>query len=76
MIRLALARLVIAMPFGAIAQHQGHSPYAGMEGREIKGLSAEDIEDLCAGRGSGIALAAELNGVPRPPSRRGFARAI
>lgn len=42
------------------------SPYAGMEGREIKSLSAEDIEDLRAGRGWGLALAAELNGVPGP----------
>jgi Alpha-acetolactate decarboxylase len=42
------------------------SPYAGMESREIKSLSAEDIEDLRAGRGWGLALAAELNGVPGP----------
>lgn len=42
------------------------SPYAGMEGREIKGLSVEDIQDLRAGRGWGLALAAELNGVPGP----------
>ncbi len=66
MIRLALACLAMAMPLGAVAQHQGHSPYAGMEGREIKSLSAEDIEDLRAGRGWGLALAAELNGVPGP----------
>ena len=42
------------------------SPYAGMESREIKSLSAEDVEDLRAGRGWGLALAAELNGVPGP----------
>jgi len=66
MISLALACLVLAIPLGAVAQHQGHSPYAGMEGREIKSLSAEDIEDLRAGRGWGLALAAELNGVPGP----------
>jgi alpha-acetolactate decarboxylase len=42
------------------------SPYSGMESREIKSLSAEDIEDLRAGRGWGLALAAELNGVPGP----------
>lgn len=42
------------------------SPYAGMESRKIKSLSAEDIEDLRAGRGWGLALAAELNGVPGP----------
>jgi len=66
MIRLALACLVLTMPLGAGAQHQGHSPYAGMETREIKSLSSEDIEDLRAGRGWGLALAAELNGVPGP----------
>lgn len=42
------------------------SPYAGMEGRGIKSLSEKDIEDLRAGRGWGLALAAELNGVPGP----------
>jgi len=42
------------------------SPYAGMESREIKSLSAQDIEDLRAGRGWGLALAAELNGMPGP----------
>ncbi|GGB55946.1 hypothetical protein GCM10011316_30050 [Roseibium aquae] len=66
MIRLALVCLVVAMPLGAVAQHQRHSPYAGMEGREIKSLSPGDIEDLRAGRGWGLALAAELNGVPGP----------
>ena len=66
MIRLALAFCILAIPVGAVAQHHGHSPYAGMEGREIKSLSAQDIEDLRAGRGWGLALAAELNGVPGP----------
>ena len=42
------------------------SPYAGMESREIKSLSAKDIENLRTGRGWGLALAAELNGVPGP----------
>lgn len=59
-----LAYLVLAIPVSAVAQHQGHSPYAAMEGCEIKSLSAEDIEDLREGRGWGLALAAELNGVP------------
>jgi hypothetical protein len=42
------------------------SPYAGMEERSIKALSAQQIEDLRAGRGMGLALAAELNGYPGP----------
>ena len=42
------------------------SPYSGMEKREIKALSAQQIDDLRAGRGMGLALAAELNGYPGP----------
>jgi hypothetical protein len=41
-------------------------PYAGFEAREIKALSQEQMEDLRAGRGMGLALAAELNGCPGP----------
>lgn len=42
------------------------SPYAGLERREIKTLSEEDIRELEHGEGWGLALAAELNGVPGP----------
>lgn len=42
------------------------SPYAGLEQREIKTLSEQQIGDLRAGRGMGLALAAELNGYPGP----------
>lgn len=48
-----------------IAEDHG-SPYAGLEQRPIKALSVEQIEDLRAGRGMGLALAAELNGYPGP----------
>jgi len=41
-------------------------PYAGLETRSIKALSDEQIADLRAGRGMGLALAAELNGYPGP----------
>ena len=41
-------------------------PYAGMQVRQIKGLSEQQIADLRAGRGMGLALAAELNGYPGP----------
>lgn len=52
-------------------EHRGHgahaaSPYAGMEGREIKSLSPEDLSELRRGGGWGLALPAELNGVPGP----------
>src|SRR5262249_12751906 len=42
------------------------SPYAGMEHRALKALSEQQIVDLKAGRGMGLALAAELNGYPGP----------
>ncbi|MCO6416145.1 hypothetical protein JYK14_08190 [Siccirubricoccus sp. KC 17139] len=59
----------------AEAQHQHHggaqgeqavSPYAGMQARSIKALSEQQMADLRAGRGMGMALAAELNGYPGP----------
>lgn len=56
--------LVLAGP--ALAQDARRSPYAGLESRSIKALSARQIADLRAGRGMGLALAAELNGYPGP----------
>ncbi len=66
MFRLALTLCAIAFPMDLIGQTQGHSPYAGLDSREIKSLSEVDLEDLRLGRGWGLALAAELNGVPGP----------
>jgi Spy/CpxP family protein refolding chaperone len=45
---------------------QAQQPYAGLEARNIKALSDQQIADLRAGRGMGLALAAELNGYPGP----------
>jgi Spy/CpxP family protein refolding chaperone len=42
------------------------SPYAGMERRDVKALSEQQINDLRAGRGMGLSLPAELNGYPGP----------
>jgi hypothetical protein len=42
------------------------TPYAGMQARSIKALSEQQVADLTAGRGMGLALAAELNGYPGP----------
>jgi hypothetical protein len=42
------------------------TPYAGMQTRPIKALSEQQLADLQAGRGMGLALAAELNGYPGP----------
>ena len=42
------------------------SPYAGEEGRDIKALSAQDIDAYLTGKGMGYAKAAELNGYAGP----------
>ena len=42
------------------------SPYAGEEGRDIKALSAEDVDAYLTGQGMGFAKAAELNGYAGP----------
>jgi len=57
-----------ATPAITLAQgHSGHaSPYAGFETRAIKSLSETDLDELRGGGGWGLALAAELNGVPGP----------
>ncbi|HZP68988.1 MAG TPA: periplasmic heavy metal sensor [Pseudolabrys sp.] len=47
-------------------QAQNTQPYAGMQARPLKALSDEQLADLTAGRGMGLALAAELNGYPGP----------
>ena len=48
-------------------QHQHNQmQYAGLQKREIKALSAQQIEDLKAGKGMSLALPAELNGYPGP----------
>lgn len=58
--------IVVAAPHAAEAQHNPPQPYAGLDSRTVKALSAEQIADLEAGRGMGLALPAELNGYPGP----------
>jgi hypothetical protein len=50
----------------AIGTADAQTPYAGMQTRSVKALSDQQITDLLAGRGMGLALAAELNGYPGP----------
>lgn len=50
----------------ADAQEMKHGGYAGEERREIKSLSAEEVEQLLNGQGMGLAKAAELNSYPGP----------
>jgi len=47
-------------------RHEQASPYAGLERREIKALSTEEIAALTNGEGMGMALPAELHGYPGP----------
>ena len=63
-----IAMLVWCAASPAVAQqHQhGQSPYAGLENREIKALSQEQIQQLRDGEGMTLALAAELNHYPGP----------
>src|SRR3954468_6157522 len=64
MMRTVLAALAAAL---AVAQPAfAQSPYAGLQARPIKALSDQQIADLKAGRGMGLALPAELNGYPGP----------
>ena len=63
--RLALISIALALATG-IPSAQSQQPYAGLEGRPIKALSERQVADLKAGRGMGLALAAELNGYPGP----------
>jgi hypothetical protein len=66
--RVAIVALMLLLAGPAVAQHNQHgqSPYAGFQQREVKALSAQHVADLRAGRGMGLALAAELNGYPGP----------
>lgn len=61
--KLVLGVLLSVLALPAAAQH---SPYAGLERREIKALSQEEIDGYLQGRGMSMALPAELNGYPGP----------
>lgn len=54
------------LSLAAYADISKQSPYKGEEHRDIKALSENDVTDLLAGKGWGLAKAAELNGVPGP----------
>ncbi len=56
----------VAFVFLSGSASQAQQPYAGLQARPIKALSEQETADLKAGRGMGLALAAELNGYPGP----------
>jgi hypothetical protein len=65
------AALILTSAAALAQSHPGMAPdagtpYAGMQARPIKALSEQQVADLQAGRGMGLALAAELNGYPGP----------
>ena len=49
-----------------LGPHSPEQPYADEQGRTITSLSAEDVADLTAGRGWGLAKPAEFNNYPGP----------
>lgn len=58
--------VILAIALLAPACAAAQTPYAGMQSRQIKALSDQQIGDLREGRGMGLALVAELNGYPGP----------
>lgn len=66
--KLWIAALLTLLVAPAVAQQHQHGPgpYAGMQQRGLKALTEQQIADLRAGKGMGLALAAELNGYPGP----------
>ena len=63
---IAAGVVAILAGLSSNALAQSAQPYSGMQNRSIKALSDQQVADLKAGRGMGLALAAELNGYPGP----------
>src|SRR6195256_6891544 len=63
---IAAGVVAILAGLSSNALAQSAQPYSGMQNRSIKALSEQQVADLKAGRGMGLALAAELNGYPGP----------
>lgn len=57
---------LLAIAINHVASAAQPASYAGQEQREIKALSPEEIRDYLAGKGMGLAKAAELNRYPGP----------
>lgn len=60
-----IASLALLLSGPALAQ-TAPQPYAALKDRPVKALSEQQVADLRAGRGMGLALPAELNGYPGP----------
>jgi Spy/CpxP family protein refolding chaperone len=68
MVRPVVLALAPLLSFGAALAQTAPAPqpYAGLQARSVKALSDQQVADLRAGRGMGLALPAELNGYPGP----------
>lgn len=70
--RKSLYIIILSVSLGPAATaggqeaHDHDQPYAGLESRDLKALSPNEIAALESGEGMGFALAAELNGYPGP----------
>jgi Spy/CpxP family protein refolding chaperone len=58
--------VAVALLFSTSAFSAAPTPYAGQQSREIKSLSPQEVSNYLAGKGMGLAKAAELNGYPGP----------
>jgi hypothetical protein len=65
MLKVPTAAITALLMCASGAHAQSH-PYAALQERPIKALSADDIAGLRAGRGMAMALPAELNRYPGP----------
>lgn len=63
--RISLLAILLASLISSPAAWSA-SPYSGEQSREIKSLSPEDVDAYLAGKGMGLAKAAELNGYAGP----------
>jgi Spy/CpxP family protein refolding chaperone len=66
MTRATVAFIAVLILAAGTSLAQSPQPYAGLHNRALKALSDEQLDDLKAGRGIGLALAGELNGYPGP----------
>jgi acetylornithine/succinyldiaminopimelate/putrescine aminotransferase len=63
---IAACAVAVLTALSSAAMAQSSQPYSEMQSRSIMALSNQQVADLKAGRGMGLALAAELNGYPGP----------
>ncbi len=63
---ISITGVLLVVAIHHVASAAPPASYAGQEQREIKALSPEEIKDYLAGKGMGLAKAAELNCYPGP----------